>query len=241
MADAVLIANDARFSRQSAIIHHDLAEAQCLVGGVGMLGGSVALALARCTKHVAIFDPDTVEDVNSGNQVYNGGHVGMTKVSALEALAAGLPVDGVHGVFPLEKSPEDLLPYPREGRKLVVVSGVDSFAHRASLANYARHHNADVFVDTRAMGELCIVLIVPQHQIERYLKEEVRRDEDVPDQPCGMNGTFYVGSYVAGRVVSALNAHFNGRRVPFIQVEDLSTWDVLRTEYSEEVPQEEGE
>ena len=236
MAEVAAIANDARFSRQSQIIAPDLASAQVLLGGVGMLGGSTGLALSKCVAHVACFDPDVVEDVNSGNQVYNGRHIGMPKGKALEDLAAGLPLSSEHEPFPLSRAPSELLPNPREGRKLIVMSGADSFKVRADLANYARHHEADLFVDTRAMGELCIICIVPPHQIERYLRDEVIRDEDAPAQPCGMNGTAYMGSYVAGRVVAYLNTYFKvgGARVPFIRVEDLGPGGVLREEFSEE-------
>lgn len=240
-----LIRNDARFSRQAQIIHPDLASAQVLIGGVGMMGSWSALALARCVAHVHCFDPDVVEDVNSGNQAYNGAQLGKPKGLALEELAAGLPLTTTHGIFDLAKAPEEVLPLKREGRKLVVVSGADSFAVRASLANYAHHHNADLFIDTRAMGDMCVVLcVVPPHQVERYLRDEVLDDAAVPDQPCGMNGTAYVGMYVASRLVASLNTYFKGGRVPFIRVEDLGAAnsgasDALRVEEAEEVKVEE--
>ena len=225
------ITEDARFSRQSQLIAPRLRDANVLIGGVGMLGSFTALALARCTHEVIVFDPDVVEDVNTGNQAYNGSQVGVAKAEALESLAYGLPLSGKRSIFPIEEEPTALL--QDASRPLIVVSGADSFRVRGDLANYARHHGAEVFVDTRAMGELCIVCIVPQHLIPRYLDEEMRRDDEVPDVPCGYNGTSYCGMYVAARVTAGLNAYFGGRRVPFFRVEDLSTGDVLRCDYDE--------
>ena len=234
MTEATLITNDARFSRQSAIIHPDLADAQVLVAGVGMLGSFTALALAHCVKHVAVWDMDSVEDVNMGNQAYNATHYGLPKGKALEAMCAGFPLSSEFARFPLDKAPSELLPHTLEGRKLIVVSGVDSLAVRGELANYARHHGADYFVDTRAMGDVAVILIVPPDQIERYLRDELPKDEDVPDVPCGMNGTAYIGSFVAGKVVASLNASMRGVRVPFIRVEDVNMGVVLHEAALEE-------
>lgn len=245
---ATLIPNDARFSRQAQIIHPDLASAQVLVAGLGMMGSWTVMALARCVAHVHAFDPDVVEDVNSGNQAYHGGVLGQPKGTALESLLVGLPVTTEHAPFDLGKAPEEMLPYPREGRKLIVFSGADSFKVRADVANYARHHKADLFIDTRAMGDVCVVqCIVPPHQVERYLRDEVYDDASVPDQPCGMNGTAYVGMYTAARLVASLNTYFRTGRAPFIRVENLGVpnsggADALRLEESdgeEEVVHEE--
>lgn len=233
MAEVTLIKQDARMSRQAQIVHADLASAQVLVGGVGMLGSFTALALAHCVRHVAVWDPDVVEDVNAGNQLYDASHWGLPKGEALERMTAGFPLSSTHSIFPLESAPEALLPHPREEGKLIVISGADSFKVRADLAAYALHHEADVFVDTRAMGSLAIVCVVPRASIEQYLAHEVIKDEDAPDVPCGMNGTAYMGCYVAGRVVAGLNSHFRGGRVPFIRVEDIDTQDVLRCDYPE--------
>ena len=230
---ASTISQDARFSRQAQLVHPRLQDAIVAIGGVGMLGSWAALGLARCVGHVFAADPDVVEDVNSGNQAYNGDYIGLPKVEALARLASGLPLTTHHGDFPLDKSPAELfpvLPELDEPRSLIVMSGADSFAVRALLANYALHHNASVFVDTRAMGELTVVCIVPQHHIEKYLAEEIIDDKDAPDAPCGATGTAWVGMAIAGRVISGLNAHYRGMpNVPSVHVEQLSQ-DVLRSE-----------
>jgi len=182
---------------------------------------------------VVAFDPDSVEDVNAGNQAYNGDHVGMAKVDALAMLGSGLPLTTHLGPFPLDKGPDELGPLTDE---LIVVSGVDSFAMRAAMANYAYHHNAMLFVDTRAMGEVCVVCIVPHELIPKYLSDEVISDDEVPDVPCGLAGTAYVGMYVAGRVVSGVNAYLSGLpNVPFIRVEDVHTGEVHRSDLMKEV------
>lgn len=232
---AVLVSHDDRMSRQSQIIHEQLSQAQVLVAGVGMLGGAVALALARCCAAVSCWDHDTVDAVNLGNQSYNLEQVGKPKALALCELGSGLPLWGNVGQFPLDLGPDELLRVAggREG-PLVVVSGVDSIPVRAQLANYALHHDAAVFVDTRALGELIVVCVVPMTHIPMYLAD-LPDPADVPDQPCGYNGTGYVGAFVAGRVGSYLNAFFRGVPTPWVHVESLVDGAVLRHEIAREV------
>lgn len=228
----VMIHDAARMSRQEEIIAPQLRRSVIFIAGCGMLGSWSALALSRVARHVILFDHDTVEDVNAGNQAYNALHDGMTKVSALASLAYGLPVTPVEGVFPLERTPADLIePLALdEPSPYVLVSAVDSMETRRALANWAHHHNVGTFVDTRAMAEIAVVCIVPHARIPHYLAHECPPDDETPDMPCGLHGTAYVGMNVGAIVAARLNAMYAGKPVPFIQVTDVSTGDVLRSE-----------
>lgn len=224
----MMIHQDARLSRQSQIVAPRLLHASALVCGVGMLGSFTAMALARCVAEVVVFDPDVVEDVNSGNQAYHGDNVGRSKVEAMESLNVGLPLTGRLGEFPLDKAPRDLLQY--QDNDLIVVSAADSMTVRAAMANYAKVHKASLFVDSRAQGELAVICIVPPSHIEAYLAD-LPGDDEVPNIACGATGTAYTGMWVAGRVMTYLNAHFRGMpNVPWIHVEDLGGGNVLRHE-----------
>lgn len=226
----VMIVDADRMSRQSELLAHRMQNAAVLIAGAGMLGSWTAMALGRCAMDVQVWDFDTVEAVNTGNQAYTSEHPGLPKVQALEALTRGLPVRGHNERFPLDASRESLLETVemRANSPLIVVSGVDSFEGRKAMAGWARHHNADVFVDTRAMGEIAVVFIVPHAHIERYLRDEIIDDAAAPDVPCGMNGTAYVGQYVAATVTARLNAHFMGKPVPFVTVDEIGNGQRLR-------------
>lgn len=231
----VMIREEARMSRQAQIIHPDLLRAGVVIGGVGMLGSWTALALARCCATVTIYDPDEVEDVNSGNQAYHGMHSGLPKVRALADLASGLPLRAFEGLFPLDKSGDDILhqanmQWEEERPPLVVISAVDSFEARKAIANWAHYNKAAVFVDTRAQAEIAVTCIVPGDFIPKYLAEETITDEEAPDEPCGLNGTGYVGMRVASRVCGGLQSFFSGMNPPFVLVENVRTGDILRSE-----------
>lgn len=230
---ALIINENDRFSRQANIIHDDLMNAVVLLVGTGMLGGWTAQALARCTSLVHIVDGDTVEAVNSGNQPYNALHAGQPKVGALAGSLTGFPVAATHdlfdgGAFTKDRLLDDDLLTPGHERKLIVVSGVDSFVPRGQLAEWARDQGADVFVDTRALGNTAAVFIVPNTHIQYYLDHEMMDDADTPELPCGFNGTAGVGMYVASQVYSYLNSYFAGLPVPFAQVTDLQLMEYTR-------------
>lgn len=231
----MLIASEARLSRQAQLVHPDLQEAVVLMAGVGMLGGWLALALARCAAHVFVADPDIVEDVNTGNQPYSGGEVGMPKAEAIARLLTGMPVSFRHSPFPLDEAPADILaevtlPEVEEPRKLIIITAADSFDVRGKMAAYARFHEADLFVDVRAMEDISVVAVVPHSRIKDYLKDKMVRDEEAPDAPCGLRGTAYVGMATAARVVGTLNAVFRGAPASYFNVRDVVLQEELLNE-----------
>lgn len=223
------IAEAARLSRQEALIPAGLQDAVCIVVGAGMLGGFTAIALAKCAAHVAVYDFDDVEDVNTGNQPYHAMSVGRPKVDALGDLVAGLPVSMNAMRFEYEATPEDIfggagLPATAEPRPLVVISAADDFAVRGAMANWARVRGAAIFVDTRALQNMGIVFLCPgEEYITKYLSEELDEEmiRNAPEGACDEKGTAYVGMSVASRVVAGLAAFFRGAPVNFVSVQDV--------------------
>lgn len=215
-------------ARHAGIIAPELRRATVFIAGVGMLGGWTTLALARAANIVHVWDHDTVEAPNLGNQAYHHLQLGQPKVEAIADLARGMPVIPHHEKFPMDLAPtyaSDLqwsrgdTPFDAP---LILISGVDSFAVRKQLAEYALKHEVTLFVDTRAMGEVCVSCIVPPSLLSRYIKE-LPTDAAAPDAPCGMEGTAYAGMLVTARTVANINAYFRGWSVPYILTEDLRT------------------
>ncbi len=202
-------------SRQSQIILPGARDATVVIAGAGMLGSWTAHALVRMVAKVIMFDgADLVEDVNTGNQAYNGMHVGMGKGEALSASLYGLPIEAVAEKFP----PDPTIPRAiAEG--LVVVSCVDDLAARKAIAEWALANNADLFIDTRAQGETAAVLCVPlrsplgsdegEERLAEYMAG-VPEESEVEDVACGMTGTAFVGMWVAQRVAMSINNHYRG-------------------------------
>ncbi len=206
-------------SRQSQIILPGARDATVVIAGAGMLGSWTAHALARMVAKVTMFDgADMVEDVNTGNQAYNGMHVGMGKGEVLSASLYGLPIEAVAEKFPPQPSPGEWASWKAGGVDPcynVVVSCVDDLAARKEIAAWAFDTHADLFIDTRAQGETAAVLCVPlnkengEDRIDAFVRA-VPREDTVDDVACGMTGTAFVGMWVAQRVAMSINNHYRG-------------------------------
>lgn len=200
-------------SRQSQIILPGARDATVVIAGAGMLGSWTAHALVRMCQQVTVYDgEDTVEDVNTGNQAYNGMHVDMGKGEALSLSLYGLPLEPVAKLFP---EPTTLPPLASQGRWNVVVSCVDDLQARSAIAQWAMDYRADLFIDTRAQGETAAVLCIPlagpfgDDRLTNYLRA-IPEESEVEDVACGMTGTAFVGMWVAQRVAMSINNHYRG-------------------------------
>ena len=196
-------------SRQSQLILPGARDATVVIAGAGMLGSWTAHALVRMCTHVLVFDgEDTVEDVNTGNQAYNGMHVEMGKGTALALSMYGLPIASIPCKFPAPPSVGFTTPN-------VVVSCVDNLKARRAIAVWAFVHCIDLFIDTRAQEETACVLCVPLTGKDRELRMNdylagIPEESEVADVACGMTGTAFVGMWVAQRVAMSINNHYRG-------------------------------
>ena len=213
--------------RQFQIIHDDLRDATIIVAGVGMLGSWTALAMARCARKVYIFDHDVVGEENLGTQAYNADQVGDSKVASLAEQGWGLPIIEWSTKFPIGLPLIEVL--EEKPNHLVFISCVDSFQARKECAQWAWDNGVDLFVDTRAAAEICVVCLVPYEKLPQYI-ETLNTDEDAPDVACGLEGTAYVGMGVASRVASRVNAYFRGLPVPAKTVENLALAQMIMKE-----------
>lgn len=222
-----------RHARHEGLITPELRASTIFLVGAGMLGGFTALALSKTGANIHVWDHDTVDIPNLGNQIYTQDQLGAHKAVALCDFVENVNI--VTEKFNTDLSPEmnsDLTwnrPERPHHAPIVMLSAVDSFAVRKELAQYALDHKFDVFVDTRALGEVAVTGIVPHALLERYI-HELPSDATAPDAPCGFEGAAYTGMQVGARTVAQLNAFFRGYPVPYLQTEDLATGTILSVE-----------
>lgn len=219
-----------RMIRQHELIPEDLQNASVLVVGTGMLGSWTCEALARIAGDVRAYDFDMVGPENVGTQAFCETQIGAPKVVALADRLDGLPYTG----YAYRMSPEEQIPYAID----VVVSAVDSMAARRMCAERALSLGADLFVDTRAHGTIGVVCAILGADIEDYLST-LESDENVPEPACGLEGTAFVGLWVAQQVASTLVRHYRGMTSPTKLVYDVAMSDVVLSEQKREVNQQE--
>jgi hypothetical protein len=192
-----------------------------------MLGSWTAHVLARTCQQVYGWDFDTVGLENLGTQAYSALDEGLPKAAVLQAHLGGHPFSGWAFEFDGKGSYS-----PWDSGPLVVISAVDSFTGRRTVAEWAAPR-ADLFIDTRAHGTVGVVLACPAspHSADaalernpslRHYLETLESDDSAPTPQCGAEGTAFVGMWVAQQVASTMVRFFKGLPVPYKVVRDVA-------------------
>ena len=209
-----LLQSEPRFLRQHQIIHPQMAGMEVIIAGAGMIGGWTAHALSRAVKKVHLFDPGTVEPVNTGNQPYGEHDIGTPKVMAL-----GLSrVEGYVDAFPQKTL--------KVSGQEIFISAVDSMSGRRANAEWCRDMKLPLFLDGRIRGELAVLAVVTDQTMAAYVRYDeylaaLPSDDDVEDVPCGMEGSAYVGMFLAAQITATVNQWCQGA-----PIEPMRIWHV---------------
>lgn len=226
-----ILQTESHHQRQSRIIHPNTASASVLVVGAGMIGGWTTHALARMVRCVHVVDFDVVESVNVGCQPYNSGQAGFPKSLELEHGLEGLSVTGYVETFPECMSERIVVFIPEP---TIMVSAVDSMAGRKANADWAREHAIDLYLDGRIMGELAALAVVSSPSgYDDYL-DSLPTDDEVPDVPCGQQGTAYTGMLVASRIAATINQWHRGVTPPSMWVYHVGAGQVVTEDRGKE-------
>lgn len=164
--------------------------------GCGTIGRPTALLLAAMgADNLRLFDDDTVEIANLGNQGWEIADIGKFKVGALadacERYGGRRPMGAVMRVD-----------YATHLTGRILILGVDSVGARNNIldANSA----AELVIDGRIGGERIQVVCGTHDEVRPTVPEENG------EAPCGMVSTLYVGYTIAGLIVSQLARHLRG-------------------------------
>lgn len=129
-------------ARHTPLVHEKVKSSKVLIAGLGGLGSSVALALARVgIGHLRIVDFDVVEPSNLNRQQYFVRHIGMKKAFALKEL-----IEDINPFIEVEAIDRYI-----DGSNLkelcsdvdVAVEAFDKADNKAMLVNYMRKNLPD--------------------------------------------------------------------------------------------------
>jgi len=217
--------------RQNQLLSPKLRDIGALVFGAGMTGSWVVLGLARMLKRVDVWDFDRVSEENLGTQAYTAddADIDMLKTDALVGICDGLPVYGHAEPAPPEDWRVDRR-HSLDTEVSVVVCCVDTIEGRRECAEWARDEKVPLFIDTRVLGEIAVIIpVIPDDTPGKdccatwvdgntmcygcYLND-LPDPAKVPDAPCGAVGTVFVGHWVASQVERLINNWANGQQLP---------------------------
>lgn len=157
-------------------------------------------------KRFDLWDPDVIEEVNLGPQVYTRAQLDRGKAAALGAiLVHNAPSPGLVA-RPLPSAFVEDSPLPEEG---LIVVAPDSMAVRRLVARrWAVEAPSAVLMDLRmgGMAGEAHVLRRRSPYYEQYRGCLQDPDDTFAQDPCGARSSPWVGMVVAGRAVALLRA-----------------------------------
>jgi sulfur carrier protein ThiS adenylyltransferase len=179
---------------------------QIAIAGVGAIGRQVALTLASMgCQHLALFDPDKVEEANFGPQGYPELSLGIQKVVAMRTdirrINSTCQITPVFGKFP-EMADRD---YP------TLFICIDNMEGRNEIASKTDPITHSRIIDTR-LGGLAGRLITG-HSLDDFetWRASLHTDEEAFDAPCSLRLTTYGAQILAGFAVAEYMALLQGR------------------------------
>ena len=201
--------------------------------GVGGIGSWTLFLLTRTglINYITIYDPDRVELINLGGQLFRDTDIGIHKVDAIVDLIREFDKKEGHSILRtrgLFIETEDNTVNVLHGTN-IVISAVDNMIARKSIyKSWKETTTTTLLVDGRLLAERFQVYFVTKEP-ERMAEYEksLFSDEDVPPEACSYKATSHFAAMIAARIIQGITnfvanegAEDDIYEVPFLITED---------------------
>ena len=169
--------------------------------GCGAIGSSAATQLARMgADKFALYDMDTVEDVNIGVSHYVNDDIGKTKVDALKEHILKINNKSTASTF------NELFSeyYPQDENEIAIL-GFDNMLARmqAVKALCANNKKPNYIIDGRMGAEHYMQFVIKNPTVKKYEKVWYS-DEEGSTEPCNAKATSYCSSMSGSFISNAI-------------------------------------
>lgn len=217
-----------RNARQSSVLPEAaLRFRPAVVIGVGAVGRPTAEMLSGTgLRQIDLWDFDTVEEVNIGNQGYRPSDVGKHKAEACKDLcSAKAPSSEIRALVSavdvstrlMRESPEDT----------AVFCCVDKMSARRAIATSCRTSGVGLFVDTRMLGDdVWVFGCRTPEDYDAYLKE-LFSDEEAEPGRCGNSSNVYASNLAASLAVKVWTMWLRDIRTPKTIAATMSGFSIV--------------
>jgi len=189
-----------------------------LVGGAGGIGSWLTFFLSRAGFNPFVYDFDKIETHNLGGQLFRTQDVNKYKVTALDQIIkeyCGNEINTSKNAINLQSPTHHF-----------IFSAFDNMKARKDLFNvWKKSLNLpiqSIFIDGRLTLEQIQIFCVTKDNMDKYEKEYLFDDADVPDAPCTLKQTSHSAAMIASLMLSFFTNHIgniyernNSRYVPF--------------------------
>lgn len=191
-------------TRHYDLVHHESLKTPITIIGAGGIGSWVTFALAKMGfENITVFDPDYVDIVNVGNQLYSFDDVGQLKVNALARTCEN--VGAKIRTFPSFFTQQDAIRC-----KGIVILAVDSMKARKMI--HEAVPNNCLLIDGR-MGAEKILIYSASTALQRFNYEKtLYSDENAEQAPCTAKATSYCALTIAGLITGQVKSFVQGEK-----------------------------
>lgn len=199
--------------------------ADVVIGGAGGIGSWLALMLCRAGFTPVIYDFDIVEEHNIGGQLFNTSQTGVSKVTAVKTICFDFASTDITCLN--EKFTESSMGHN------YMFSAFDNMQARKAMFKVWKEvveewkETSDepkpVFIDGRLLMEQLTIFCVTPENMDKYEKEYLFDDTEVPDEPCTLKQTSHSAAMIASHMVGFFTNHISNvlqgsddRNLPFM-------------------------
>lgn len=215
------------YSRQTDLIDPELFnDLPILMIGAGDIGSWTALALTKMgVSSLMVVDHDTIEEGNTGSQLYGLGDIDQHKVTAL---ANHIELFTEQEITPREYAYDD--EYIVNYEPKIVILAVDSMGVRTEIAEHACDTERDVWViDARMAGNEINLFCFKANDEEAYetYQKTLFSDDQAREIPCTSRAVVYNTFMVASLIANHVAHIARGETPPPSLIVDLLNYSLM--------------
>lgn len=188
---------------------------EIIIGGAGGIGSWVALALARASHILHIYDMDDYDLSNVAGQFVSLSAIGKNKAEALKQQLSAFcdePDISTYGRFDEEGG----MATP------IMISAFDNMnARKLMFEKWSSLEDREIFIDGRQGPEHGTIFAVLKGQESQY-KESLFDDGEVEDLECSYKATTHCGMRTASEMVAQLNNYLSNKYFGKLEGTDYS-------------------
>ncbi len=167
--------------------------------GLGGIGSWVALLAARAGFSLSTVDFDDIDRTNVSGQLFGTTQVGHHKVDAVISMVEFYTGQYISGSYEKFEPDSSII------NKGFVIAALDSMKARKDLFNAYRskiERGVITLIDGRLLAEQYEIFVIrTKEEADRYEKEFLYTDEEVPDVACTAKQTSHYAAAIAADIV----------------------------------------
>lgn len=195
---------------KDAVWFNSAAKNPIVIGGIGGIGSWLTLFTTRAGMPTTVIDNDEVEEVNLAGQFFRYKNIGKTKVNAIFNNVTEFVSDAViTNVFArIEDTSLEFF-----NRFTGFFACFDNMKARQVLFEvWLENKNPNkIFIDGRLEAEEYQIFVVKNNpeDIDRYIAEGMKKDEDIPDLSCTLKQTSHIAAMLAADMTNNYLNHLS--------------------------------